>query len=297
MNPSIQARRPFEVIAHRGVRTHSDLQRMPPENTLPAFQEAAQMGASIELDVIATTDGRLMVHHDDQTGRMFTLPNGDRLVRNTSFQDISAARFNQAGHEATVRAMLGPNQVYQTPTPYTKVTIPELETVLTTLPNTPFYVELKTYDHDVRKGTNNQLEERIVKLIQEKNLYNRVTVISFSPLSLRKVKQLDPRIQTGLDFEFPAIVPKKIRENALFLNAFVTLYAKQWLGVGSIHSKYEETSPKLVQKAHQAGLRIAPWVNHQTRSEEQALFPALMAMGVDGIITNAVDLLQEALPR
>ena len=47
------------VIAHRGVS--SEL----PENTLPAFERAIEVGADyVELDVHADTEGRLVVTHD-----------------------------------------------------------------------------------------------------------------------------------------------------------------------------------------------------------------------------------------
>lgn len=48
-----------EIIAHRGTpREH-------PENTLPAFSRALELGVDgIELDVHATADGVVVVHHD-----------------------------------------------------------------------------------------------------------------------------------------------------------------------------------------------------------------------------------------
>lgn len=50
---------PVERIAHRGAK------RELPENTLPAFQRAFERGAdAVELDVHATRDGVVVVHHD-----------------------------------------------------------------------------------------------------------------------------------------------------------------------------------------------------------------------------------------
>ncbi len=47
------------VIAHRGASGHE------PENSLAAFRRAVELGADgVELDVHATRDGRLVVHHD-----------------------------------------------------------------------------------------------------------------------------------------------------------------------------------------------------------------------------------------
>ena len=50
---------PIEIIAHRGAN------REAPENTLPAFQTALDIGVNgIELDVQLTADGIPVVHHD-----------------------------------------------------------------------------------------------------------------------------------------------------------------------------------------------------------------------------------------
>jgi glycerophosphoryl diester phosphodiesterase len=52
-------RTPVEIIAHRGAN------REAPENTLPAFQRALEIGVQgIELDVQLTRDGMPVVHHD-----------------------------------------------------------------------------------------------------------------------------------------------------------------------------------------------------------------------------------------
>ena len=60
-----------EHIAHRGAK------REFAENTLPAFRRAVERGAdAIELDVHATDDGVVVVHHDPE----LTLPGGRRRV-------------------------------------------------------------------------------------------------------------------------------------------------------------------------------------------------------------------------
>ena len=67
------------VIAHRGASAYA------PENTLTAFALAADMGAEMsELDVICTSDGKLVVFHDDTTGRWEST---DRVVRDITYAD------------------------------------------------------------------------------------------------------------------------------------------------------------------------------------------------------------------
>lgn len=53
-----------EIVAHRGTP------RVHPENSLPGFAHALALGAdAIELDVHATRDGVVVVHHDAVLGR------------------------------------------------------------------------------------------------------------------------------------------------------------------------------------------------------------------------------------
>jgi len=70
------------VIAHRGASAYA------PENTLTAFALAADMGAEMsELDVICTSDGKLVVFHDDTTGRWEAT---NRVVRDITYADMQS---------------------------------------------------------------------------------------------------------------------------------------------------------------------------------------------------------------
>jgi glycerophosphoryl diester phosphodiesterase len=68
------------AIAHRGEHLHH------PENTLPAFEEAARVGADyFELDVRTTFDGKLVVMHDATINRT---TNGQGEVAKMMFDEI-----------------------------------------------------------------------------------------------------------------------------------------------------------------------------------------------------------------
>lgn len=80
-------RPPSLIIAHRGASGHA------PENSLEAFRLAAQLGADgVELDVHATSDGEIVVFHDEvipgigpireapvERVRQARLPNGEPI--------------------------------------------------------------------------------------------------------------------------------------------------------------------------------------------------------------------------
>ncbi len=56
-----------KFIAHRGLH---DLAEGIPENSLPAFSEAVDLGFPIEIDIHLTADGEVVVFHDDTLDRM-----------------------------------------------------------------------------------------------------------------------------------------------------------------------------------------------------------------------------------
>ena len=58
----------------------------------------------------------------------------------------------------------------------------------------------------------------------------------------------------------------------------------------SIHPNFWLTSKKLVKKAHEKGLLIFPWA-----PKKKKLMKKLISWGVDGIITNYPDKLQEII--
>jgi glycerophosphoryl diester phosphodiesterase len=72
-----------ERIGHRGAK------RELPENTLVAFQRAFERGAdAIELDVHATADGVVVVHHDSELGAPAGSARG-RLIAELSWGELA----------------------------------------------------------------------------------------------------------------------------------------------------------------------------------------------------------------
>ena len=82
------------VIAHRGASS------IELENSLAAFRAAAPQGADgVELDVHATADGELIVHHDETVG-------GARIAKSTA-QAIAALRLKNGEPVPTLSQALG----------------------------------------------------------------------------------------------------------------------------------------------------------------------------------------------
>ena len=90
-----------EIIAHRGVP------REAPENTLPGFELALAQGADgLELDVHATADGVVVVHHDPAV--TVVTPTGSIVcpIATVSAEELLAMPLARGGRVPTLDAVL-----------------------------------------------------------------------------------------------------------------------------------------------------------------------------------------------
>jgi len=169
------------IFAHRGARC------VAPENTLPAFAAALEMGvAGIELDVHRTTDEQLVVIHDfvvDGT------TDGSGPVAAMTAAEV--ARLDAGSHFSAAFA--------GTP-------VPRLEEVLDLVGNRcRINVEIKSMD-----AYADDASDLVAALIRHRNLYDQVIVSSFNPITLIKLRHLDPRIALGMLYD--AGMPLFLRE-------------------------------------------------------------------------------------
>ena len=148
----------MECIAHRGAHDAH------PENSLPAFVRALELGAdAIELDVHATRDGVVVVHHDPML-------HADRVPRSGNLA-IAAHTWAELSEYSLAEG----------------IRIPSLQEVLEGIGSRPtVYVEIK--------ATN--IEPLVVRCIRESAA--NCAVHSFDHRIVHTVKRLFPAIRTGV---------------------------------------------------------------------------------------------------
>ena len=100
------------IWGHRGASGHA------PENTLPAFQMAADMGADgVELDVQLTRDGVLAVCHDETIDRTSS---GAGWLKDFTFDELRSLDFSNGN--AAYEGVKIPATAYETKTKRRKLT-------------------------------------------------------------------------------------------------------------------------------------------------------------------------------
>lgn len=160
-----------QIWAHRGCSTRC------PENTLSAFREACRYEiAGIELDIQLTADGELVVIHDERVDRT---TDGHGMVKDFTLKQL------QALHIAAPQGMTE--------------RIPTMAEVFDLLAPVCYdrglliNIELKN-----SKVPYEGMEEKILTLTGQKGLSDYVVYSSFNPDSVRKIKELNPTVQTGI---------------------------------------------------------------------------------------------------
>lgn len=134
-------------------------------------------------------------------------------------------------------------------------------------------VELKSLP-----GRSPGLEVEVVRLVEDNNLMHRVIVSSFNPLALRKVKQLNPNVPTALLYGPDQPLPLR----------------RAWLASLTPH-EFRHPHHSMVDEpfmiwARQRGYRVNTWTVNEPDEMRR-----LLALGVDGIITDHPSLLAEVL--
>ena len=205
-----------KVWAHRGASAYA------PENTIPAFKMAVEMGADgVELDVHLSADGKLMVCHDEKVDRT---SNGKGRIVDMTCQELKTLDFSN-GVEG-----------------YANVRIPTLREVYGLLKptNLSINVEIKS-DVVIYYG----IWDELIKLEHEMGMQGRIVYSSFNHFVLMKVRELEPTAKIGLLYSEGMVDP--------------WVYAN-YLHADAVHPHYlAAQAPGVIEGCKKNGVAVHPW--------------------------------------
>lgn len=203
------------VIAHRGYSSKA------PENTMPAFELAIEVGSGgIELDVHLTKDGEVVVIHDPTLQRT---TNGNGAVADFTMEELKAF---DAG------SWFAPE--------FKGTRLPTLREVLDLIKdhNILLNVETKTalgFEH---------LNDKVAPLLDEYSMWEKTVISSFNHYALVHMKAIRPQARTGILYTCALVDP--------------WVYAGS-IGASALHPNHLTIIPELVQAAQQHGMMVNVW--------------------------------------
>jgi len=291
------------VIGHRGAAG------LMPENTLAAFRRGCELGVdAIELDVLVSADGELVVHHD------FKLR--PEIARSADGAWI-ASRSQPAVKDLTVAQLktydvgrLQPKTSYAArfpeQTPVDGERIPTFREVIDLFkkscrPPTRLFVEIKTSPEEPNLTPPPELvSDRVVKMLRDEGLAERTWILSFDWRNLAHIQKTAPELATvyltivgpglnNLKPNQPGASPWMAGLDIDDFNGSAPRAVKA--AGGRIWSPFfKNLTPETLAEARQLGLPVSVWTPDNPDDLKK-----LIEMKVDAITTNRPDVLKKLL--
>jgi len=297
----------FDLEGHRGARG------LKPENTLPAFETALDLGVTtLELDLHLTADNVVVIWHDDEIGAEkcrldpnaeVDVPDPDSLIdwgqalmisqltldevtsfrcdRNpdpASFPDQDNAPTPLAGNDYRIPTLAA---LFEFVATYGQSDL-KSEPQRANARRVQFNIETKRKPASpkaINDGFDGQnagpFEQEILRLVEHYGLQDRVIVQSFDHRSLWAIRAANSEIRL-------AVLTSGSDPD-------LTGYAEQHANIWS--PSYTDLTPALVNKAQKLGLQVIPWTVNDADDMRQ-----MIGMGVDGMISDRPDIVLSLQP-
>jgi glycerophosphoryl diester phosphodiesterase len=252
------------IYAHRAGAAYA------PENTLAAIRNSHRLGAKwVENDVQRTRDGQLVVIHDPT------------LARTTNVEKVYPARKPWRVADFTLREIKRLDAGSWFGRKYARERIPTLAQYMGQLDRTGQGVLLELKQPQLYPG----IEKQTLALLDKEgwldgpHIADRLVIQSFSAAALRTTHRLRPAVRTGF-LGNPAV--GELPSYAAFADQInPSDKTLTWSYVDAVHH---------TRGPHGVDMRVNTWTVDDTSRAT-----AVAGLGVDGIITNRPDVIEDAV--
>jgi len=238
------------LYAHRGAAAER------PENTLPAFRRALELGAdALETDAWRTRDGHVVVSHDPTGRRMAGVA---RAIGRCTLDEVRSwdAGWGFVDREGR-RPFAGQG-----------IRVPSLEEMLAEFPGVPINVDVKQPGPDMAAA--------ILACVRRQRASERVLLASFSSLTLWRLRRLGWEGSMGLG-------RSEVARLALLPTLLLRLAPPRGrrAQVPPRALGFELASTAFIGKCHSLGLRVDFWTVNDPQEARR-----LASLGADGVMTD-----------
>ena len=153
------------------------LRRYAPQNTIPAFEKAVELGADgIETDVHITKDGHIVICHNDTVDEM---SNGTGAIGDYMFDDIRKLDFGSKFSKD-----------------FAGVTLPTVEEYLECMKKSD---KLSVMNIEIKpnKSEREDIVRKTIEAVKDYGLFDELLISSFDYKMLVEAKKYDPKCKTA----------------------------------------------------------------------------------------------------
>lgn len=293
----------LDVQGHRGGMG------LMPENTIASMLNGVKVGVkTLELDVLISSDGKVVVSHDPYMASDFMLkPDGSAITKE---EQMGMALYKMT-YDSISRFDAGskphphfPEQArMKTYKPLLSDLIDSVEAYVKKNKLKPVYYNIETKISPAGDGMYNPKPDVFVStmmdVLRTKNLGKRLTIQSFDVRTLQILHKTEPKIRLSLlafgKMDLTSELSKQGLDSAGLKKVKQAILAYGKGGIDAdleklgfrpdIYSPYYTSVDKeMVDKAHAMKMEVLPWTVDEVKD-----MTALGALGVDGIISNYPD--------
>jgi glycerophosphoryl diester phosphodiesterase len=214
-------------VAHRGYPVRY------PENTLPGFLAAVRLGyAIVELDVQLSKDDVPVIMHDFEVDR---LTEGRGKIKDLTLRELKALKVKGEGEIPTLQETLDALKG--------KITIS---------------IECKQ-----AAGLYPGLEEKVIAMLEERDMIDQVYLLSFDQYSMLKARELNAKVELGFNTgsASPLLIPAMKQYNVRYM---------------AVPIRY--LSEPLVEEAQRHGVQLITWpVDTEQHMQQLLQYPSVLA--------------------
>jgi glycerophosphoryl diester phosphodiesterase len=300
----------FDLEGHRGARD------LYPEDTLPAFKYAMDLGVTtLEMDCQITRDGIPVVSHNARLDSHLTRDAGgawiakghEPLIHALTLAEVR--RYDVGAINPADRDYFEAHGKTQKAIPGTRIpTLDEVFRMVEASGNrkvlfnieTKSYADRPTYDYGPDPSTFARL---ILEVVKKHHMEDRVMIQSFDWRTLLEVRRMDKSITlVALTVDSKDLSDGIMREcgrkgcspwmAGFDIDDFEGDYVKAAKAINAdiVSPYYKEATKALIDEAHGVGMKMVPWT---VNKREEMI--RLIEWGVDGIISDRPDILKEVL--
>ena len=294
----------LDLQGHRGARG------LMPENTLPAFAQALAIGVTtLELDLAVTSDSQVVVSHNPRLEpEIARSPNGEWLMQSSPpihtmtlavVKSYDVGRLNPASEYA---------ERYPGQRPVDGTSVPTLGEVFELVnrsgsQSVRFNIETKINPQRPQLTfPPGRFVRAVIDVVRRYEMEDRVAIQSFDWRALKEVQDLAPEITTSyltVNQRWMSNLQTGINGSSPWLNGLdvdnyggSAAHAIKAAGGDAWSPFHREVDAESIKRAQELGLSVHVWaVNETSRMRE------LIAMGVDGIITDYPDRLRRVMSK
>jgi len=267
-NPSLP--KYFDWQGHRGARG------LMPENTIQGFIKALEYPIqTLELDVVISSDYKVIVSHEPwMSSQICDVSEKDSLlIFHMTAEEIAKYDCGNKEHP------LFPSQtkLFANKPTFSEVVLAVNEYCdKMKIPYPTFNIEIKSMPEWDNKYTPEpaQFVELVLQVIRELNIEEQTIIQSFDPRILNELYKTNTLVKTA----YLVFIERDLEQALVLLEKLPDIYAPNFILV----------SKDLVKQVHQKGMKIIPWTVN-----DLDVMRNLIDMGVDGMITDYPDLIEE----